>query len=70
VEITNGGLFVCFELGERVIAYPCTIEGAAEFAYELASRLKEVRNNPDLMKKIASSAVTGLIDLLTTKGGG
>jgi hypothetical protein len=65
VEVRDGVLHFVFHTGELEHAYPLTVEGATEFAAELAGKLQELKGDPELMKKIGTKAVHALVDLFT-----
>ena len=67
VEVREGVIHFVFESGPFTHAFPCTHEGATEFVLELAAKLEALKQNPDLMKKLGSSAVGLVVDLFTKK---
>lgn len=68
VELREGSVFICFEIasGEKttVLSYACTVEGAIEFANELAEQLKRLTTDPEFLKRVAHSGVSGVVDLI------
>ncbi len=68
IEVREGVIHFVFESGPFTHAFPCTHEGATEFAVELAAKLQDLKQNPELMKKLGAKAVSALVDLLAPKG--
>ncbi len=69
VEVREGVLYFVFESGPFTHAFPCTQEGATEFVLELVGKLEELKQNPELMKRLGASAVSMLVDgFLKPKG--
>lgn len=69
VEVREGVIHFVFEYGAgHEHAVPLTQEGATEFVLELASKLEELKKNPELMKKLAGTAANALVDWFTKKG--
>ena len=62
VEVREGVLYFVFEAGPFVHEFPCTQEGATEFVLELVGKLEDLKQNPELMKRLGSSAVGMLVD--------
>ncbi len=67
IELQDGAVVFIFEVAGNEFAYPCTVEGATEFALELAAKLNALKDNPELMKKLSTHAVNAVVDWFTKK---
>ncbi len=67
IEMRDGVIHFVFESGPFTHAFPCTHEGATEFVIELAGKLEDLKQNPELMKTLGAKAVSALVDLFAKR---